>query len=78
MSYEQNITAVTTAATFELGLIWIPDQVICGLGDIFNSFSGRRSGSRGGFLGLGGGKNRKRIGCPNWQNDKREKFIAPY
>lgn len=80
MSYEQNITAVTTAATFELGLIWIPDQELCAGNGFFNLLGGRRSGGGGrrGFFGLGGGSTKKRINCPVWGNDRREKFIAPY
>jgi type IX secretion system PorP/SprF family membrane protein len=78
MSYEQNITAITTAATFELGFIWIPDQELCAGNGLFNLIRGRSGRGRGGFLGLGSGSSKKRIGCTNWQNDKREKFIAPY
>lgn len=78
ISYEQNIIAVTTAATFELGFIWIPDQELCAGNGLFNLIRGRSGRGRGGFFGLGSGSSKKRIGCTNWQNDKREKFIAPY
>lgn len=80
MSYEQNITAVSTAATFELGLIWIPEQELCAGNGLFNFLGGRRGGGGGrrGIFGLGGGSTKKRINCPVWGNDRREKFIPPY
>lgn len=63
-SYEINVSGTANGNTFELGLVWIPEQEICALNNFLNMFRSKRKG---------GGRINK-INCPVFGKDVIKPF----
>lgn len=67
-SFESNLgglNLIGAGNTFELGIVWVPEQEICSTNGFFNSFRSKRKGGRGGA---------KRINCPVFGKDVIRQF----
>lgn len=67
-SFESNIGGINVIGagnTFELGLVWVPEQEVCALNGLFNTFKSKRKGGRGSV---------KRITCPVFGKDIIRQF----